>query len=506
MRWPIVNWTLSELLQPLAVENVPVMVASGISMDSRLVQRGDLYLALAGARTHGIHFAQAAIDAGAVAVLVSTASIEKYAEISDALKSRGVVVIEIAALEERCAEIVMRFYDNPDRKLTVIGVTGTDGKTSVCRFIAAALNSLNKPCGYIGTLGWGISDSLQSTELTTPDVVSLRRMLASLYQQGAQYVVLEASSHGLAEGRLEGLSIDIAVLTNLGRDHLDYHETIDEYRKAKAKLFKWKELKTVVLNGCDSLGRDLAEELEFTDRWVYCSSEDCAKDLPEDVTRLVASNIVTPDTGLEFSLLEAGQKHRISTTLLGHFNVDNLLACYASLRACGIAANDAVHTLRSVPAVPGRMERLGGELQPIIVIDYCHTPQALSIALQAVRVHCKGCLWVVFGCGGDRDAGKRAPMARAAEAADRVVLTDDNPRTEDSSKIIGETLAGFNNPNSVTVIADRASAIKHAVTSAVPADLVLIAGKGHEDYQIIGDSRLPFSDRDQALAALELVS
>ena len=506
MKWLSVNWTLPELLQPLAIDNVPEIVASGISLDSRLVEQGDIYLALAGAKTHGIHFAQAAIDAGAVAVLVSTVSSAEYSEISELLKSNGVAVVEVASLEERCAEIVMRFYDNPDRKLTVIGVTGTDGKTSVCRFIASALNALNRPCGYIGTLGWGISDSLQSTELTTPDIVSLRRMLATLYQQGAQYVVLEASSHGLAEGRLEGLSIDIAVLTNLGRDHLDYHKTIEEYRNAKARLFRWNDLKSVVLNGCDSLGRDLADELEFIDRWVYCGSDSCVKDLPADITKLVASKIATPDTGLEFSLLEEGQKYNISTALLGHFNVDNLLACYASLRACGIAANDAVHTLQSVPAVPGRMERLGSGLQPIIVVDYCHTPQALTVAIQAVRVHCQGCLWLVFGCGGDRDVGKRAPMAKAAEAADKVVLTDDNPRTEDSSKIIEDTLAGFDNPNVVTVIADRASAIKHAVTSAAPADLVLIAGKGHENYQIIGDSRLPFSDRDQALAALELVS
>lgn len=501
-----IEWTLDALLKPMDLAKVPAIGISGVCLDSRLVRPGDIYLAVGGANTHGVRYAQSAIDAGAVAVLIAAETAPDYESLISSLVANGIPVLQVPRLDEQCAQIAERFYDKPDGKMTLIAVTGTDGKTSVCRFIASALSKANRPCGYIGTLGWGTVENLQVTELTTPDVVSLRRMLACLYQQGADYVALEASSHGIAEGRLDGLQLDIAVLTNLGRDHLDYHKTLEAYRQAKKQLFTNFGARTIVLNGCDSLGHELAGSIDDVDQLIYCACQDCVAELPDERSCVVATGIVTKDTGLEFSLHDAGHVYDVDTQLLGSFNVDNLLACYASMRACGVAANDAVHALTTVPPVPGRMERLGGDAQPVIVIDYCHTPQALTVAIGAVRVHCKGQLWVVFGCGGDRDPGKRAFMAKAAEEADHVVLTDDNPRTEASIKIITDTLKGFTYPDAVTVIADRADAIRHAVSTAASSDLILIAGKGHENYQIIGETRFPFSDRAQALAALELAS
>lgn len=501
-----INWTLATLLEGLADEVLPALPVSGVCLDSRLLVSGDLYLAVAGASTHGLHFAQAAIAAGAVAVACSPEAIATHAGIIDTLKRANVLVLSIEELDNRCALIAARFYEFPDQSLTLVAVTGTDGKTSVCRFIAQAFASIGQSCGYIGTLGWGLGESLHSTELTTPDVVTLRRMLAELRDQGATIVALEASSHGLAEGRLEGLSLDVAVLTNLGRDHLDYHKTMDAYRDAKAQLFVWPGLSAMVVNGCDSMGQQLLSGTSDVQQFAYFSKAIESQAASASAVRVTAEAIIADDGGLQFSLREGRDCDEVRSPLLGRFNVDNLLACYSSLRACGVAANQARHSLSSVKPVAGRMERFGKQGGTTVVVDFSHTPQALSVAIEAARVHCKGQLWVVFGCGGDRDPGKRAPMAAAAEAADHVVLTDDNPRTERSADIINDAMKGFKRAQAVTVIADRAQAIDHAITQAADEDLVLIAGKGHEDYQIIGTTRHPFSDRVEVQAALERVS
>jgi UDP-N-acetylmuramoyl-L-alanyl-D-glutamate--2,6-diaminopimelate ligase len=329
-------------------------------------------------------------------------------------------------------------------------------------------------------------------------------MLASLRDQGASVVALEASSHGLAEGRLDGLALDVAVLTNFGRDHLDYHKTLEAYRSAKAALFSWPGLSSIVVNGDDALGQDLLQNCTMLKRFAYQITADHSS--ANDVVEIRADKITTHDAGLRFNLIEGLDNEIINSPLLGRFNVENLLACYASLRACDVAANEARHCLLSVKPVEGRMERFGGENAPTVVVDFSHTPQALSMAIEAVRVHCKGKLWVVFGCGGDRDVGKRAPMAAAAESADHIVLTDDNPRTESSLDIINGAMKGFANADAVIVIADRSTAIRHAVQHAELDDLVLVAGKGHEDYQIIGKTKYPFSDRSEVLAALEVAS
>jgi len=470
---------------------------TGVCMDTRLLVVGDLYLAMEGATSHGAVFTSSAIDKGACAVVVDDAGMQQHKADLKPAYDAGVPVLLVPDLKQHAGGIAARFYGYPSQGLCVVAVTGTDGKTSVGRYVAEALSFIGQPCGYIGTLGWGLN-VLNETQLTTPDAVSLQRMLAELRASGAVVVALEASSHGIEEGRLDAVDIDVAVLTNFGRDHLDYHQTIEAYRTAKARLFDWPALQGVVANAQDELGLTLLDKGECLSVAVYADPE--ADDQPlaspsEVVVR--ASNITLHSNGIRFVLTDNGEAFDVDVNLMGQFNVSNLLTCHGVLRALGHAANDASVALRHVQAVPGRMEKFSASDKPTAIVDYAHTPQALSAIISAVRNHCSGELWVVFGCGGDRDAGKRAPMGRAAEKADRVIVTDDNPRTESSEKILQQILAGMENPANAIVIADRKQAIGHALSQASNDDLVLIAGKGHEDYQIVGNDKRHFSDREE---------
>ncbi len=466
--------------------DMPDIMVSGVSLDSRLLRSGDLYLAVEGGSTHGLAFVEQVIEKRAAAVMVDSELQSGFDDALSKLKSAGIMVARVPDLKRRVGQIAAEFYDKPSQQLNVVAVTGTDGKTSVCLFIASALRQLGESCGYIGTLGWGV-DTLASTELTTPDAVSLQRMLAELRAQGAVTVALEASSHGIAEGRLDDVAVDIAVLTNFGRDHLDYHQTLDDYKAAKTRLFSWPSLRSIVANQADSLGRELLNSLAIDSVGFSCHAQDNAV--------VGAQNILLDKDGISFDLLDDGQSYSLRSALFGRFNVDNLLASHCVLRALGHAANDAVHALENLTAVPGRMEQFNVSGKPTVVVDYAHTPQALESAIAAVREHTAGVLWVVFGCGGDRDKGKRLPMGQAAEAADHVLITDDNPRGEPSQSIIDSILSGMQNPDRAVVIADRRKAIAYAIDRADGGDVVLIAGKGHEDYQIINGKRLPFSDR-----------
>ena len=519
-------WSIADLFEGLIGDDTVLATLSsgdhagleihGLSLDSRLVQAGDLYLAVSGASTHGLRFAEDAIMRGAVAVAFNPAVLDSNPELDVFISSGSVSFIPVPELEQQCANLATRFYHAPDETLDVIAVTGTDGKTSVCQFIASALSATGTPCGYIGTLGWGLGSELQDTALTTPDVITLRRMLASLKAQGAEAVAMEASSHGIDTGRLAGLSVKVAVLTNLGRDHLDYHKTVEAYREAKAALFAFPSLEAIVVNADDELGTELLRRATQSgvNRIAYASSSGASdiQELEEDETldAIRADHVHSVPTGLQFSLIDSNVSHEINSALMGRFNVDNLLACYGSLKALGVAANEAVHALEAVTPVAGRMECFTGAGMPTVIVDYAHTPQALSVALTAARAHCDGELWVVFGCGGDRDRGKRAPMAQAAVAADRVIVTDDNPRSEASADIINDILEGFTQraiaDELVTVINDRAMAIEHAIRAASAADIVLVAGKGHEDYQIVGTERRDFSDRLQVESLLKEAS
>jgi len=467
---------------------------SGVCLDSRLLVAGDVYLAMAGASTHGLLFIDAAIENGAVAVVTDDAGLDGYQSVLSEVLAAGIPVLHVSNLKSQASAIAARFYQHPSDDLQVVAVTGTDGKTSVCRFVANALNGLGQSCGYIGTLGWGLT-TLSETQLTTPDAVTIQRMMAVLRDEGATVVALEASSHGLEEGRLDAVNIDVAVLTNFGRDHLDYHESLSAYKNAKARLFDWPDLRFVVLNGEDELGIELAEKTQVARVMFFAKNNSAEVSQHKPEICIQADSVELHQQGLRFNLLDNGERFEQNSSLMGSFNVENLLACHGALRALGQAANDASASLSKISSVPGRIEQFNGVDKPTAIVDYAHTPQALTAVIEAVRQHCEGELWVVFGCGGDRDPGKRGPMGEAAEQADHIVVTDDNPRTEQSQAILDQIVSGMRNPERAIVIADRGNAIDHALTNAASNDLVLVAGKGHEDYQVVGTEKRDFSDR-----------
>lgn len=474
------------------------LVVSGVCQDSRLCEKGDAYLALSGATTHGYRFAEAAVERGAVVVLVSPEVVNEHQSITQELRDLQVPIVPIENLDDLASAMAAKFYNFPSQALTVVAITGTDGKTSVCQFVKEALTEVGSLCGYIGTLGWGVHESHGSTALTTPDAVALQRMLATMQLAGAKAVAMEASSHGIVEGRLNEVDIDVAVLTNLGRDHLDYHKTLEAYADAKAALFRWSSLKAIVVNGDDSLGQTLINEVAQTEGvGVHVFTGSMAKPSANDQAYYYKTeNITLNKAGLNFELVDADTTFEIFSSLYGRFNVENMNACYAVLRACGYAANDSSDALQTLGRVPGRMEPFAEFAQPTVIVDYAHTPQALSAAIQAVREHARGEVWVVFGCGGDRDPGKRALMGKAAEAADHVIVTDDNPRNESPAHIRLMIINGLVKPSVALEIGSRERAIQYAIWHAQPDDVVLVAGKGHEDYQIVGDQVLDFSDRD----------
>ncbi len=485
-------------------EDVAGLRVTGLSLDSRTVRPGDLYLALPGRATHGLVHAGDAVRRGAVAIATVPGALDAHPD------ARGAApLVEIDGLAALAGPLARAFHDAPDTAMKLVAVTGTDGKTSVCRFVAEALAALGGPAGYIGTIGWGLvtgserTDRLEDTALTTPDAVELVRMLAALRDAGARTVALEASSHGIAEGRLDGTSLDVAVLTNLGRDHLDYHGTVEAYAAAKARLFDMPGLSAAVLNADDALGRDVAAALRTRGAAAPAVTSFSARGGPADVR---ASDIVQDASGLAFTLGDGAARLTVHSTLLGRFNVENLLACHAVLRALGHGAERAAAALGELRPVPGRMQRVAVEADdragPTGIVDFAHTPGALAAAIAATRAHCQGRLHVVFGCGGDRDPGKRAPMARAAEAADSVIVTDDNPRTERPEAIVADIVAGLSRPDAARVVHDRARAIELAVAAADDTDVVLVAGKGHESYQVVGTERRDFDDREALLAAL----
>ena len=489
---------------------------SGISADSRELTEGDIFAALQGAQNHGLDYLEL-INRKASALLVdrSDARAEKI--------ETPLPVVRVSMLAERLGDIASGIYQYPSAQMKLCGITGTDGKTSVSRFVASVLRDLGLRAGYIGTIGWGMADGkaqdgeledeLVDNPLTTPPPATLQAMLASLQQKKAEYAVLEVSSHALDQGRASGVQFDVVVLTNLGRDHLDYHQTHDNYRAAKKKLFDWPGIDAAVVNLDDEFGRSLHQRGcdESACQMVGYSIEDAVGKTTDAQPQLFATDIVADTSGLAFTLCKGEQQWRVSTGLLGRFNVSNLLAAVGVLDAFGIAVQKVVDVLSGIKPVDGRMERFHVTGKPTAVVDYSHTPQALEVALKTMRQHCDGDLWVVFGCGGDRDRGKRPEMGQVAmELADHVIVTDDNPRTERSADIIEEILTGVRGStsasNNLDVISERRDAIVHALSEAAPDDWVLVAGKGHEDYQIVGTERLHFSDRELVSELLGLTT
>jgi UDP-N-acetylmuramoyl-L-alanyl-D-glutamate--2,6-diaminopimelate ligase len=413
-----------------------------------------------------------------------------------------VPAIAVPALSQVTGLIAERFYGHPSRGLFMIGVTGTDGKTSCSHYIARALDTADRRCGIIGTLGYGLYNELSVGTHTTPDALTVQQALHNMQGDGARCVVAEVSSHAMDQGRVRGVDFDLAILTNLSRDHLDYHGDFESYAHAKRKLFHAEGLRYAVINADDEFGRRLLDEIPPGVAPIAYRLENPPYPTRFPAQWVLGSALELDVTGLRLEVTTPWGGGVLASRLLGRFNASNLLAALAALCVAGLPFEEALRRLADARTVPGRMERFDlGAHRPLAVVDYAHTAGALEEVLRSLRVHCSGRLWCVFGAGGDRDRGKRPLMAAAAESlADRVVLTDDNPRGEDPQRIMADILSGFTAPGEVQVEHSRGRAIAETLREAGPDDIVLIAGKGHETVQIIGNKALPFSDRERVLA------
>lgn len=480
--------TLQQLLPDLPLSSLHGQRAvQGLRLDSRRVRDGDLFVALRGSQHDGRRFIEAAILAGAVAVLSEA---EHFSE----AEQGGVVVIGVPALSGNLHQLAARFHRNPMASMSVLGVTGTNGKTSVAWFLRDAMNAVGMPCGLIGTLGAHFSDYRDDVGHTTPDTLTLHESLAAFRDRGAKFVAMEVSSHALSQGRLAGVPVSIAGFTNLSRDHLDYHGDMDSYFVAKRRLFQGNSVAGAVINTADHYGQQLADGLSANIRCVRVAGKDADIDCAQ--SRLTAD-------GLEAQIRIGSDTVSLQAPLYGRFNIDNLMIVAGMLALQGLDARAIERALAAVTPVPGRMQPVWDGIGPAVLVDYAHTPDGLEKALQSTREHFHGKLWCVVGCGGNRDAGKRPQMAAVAEKlADHLVFTSDNPRHESPQAIINDMLSGVEQRDAVMVIADRAAAIRHALMQADRADVVLIAGKGHERWQEIGDQRIPMDDLQLARDAL----
>jgi UDP-N-acetylmuramoyl-L-alanyl-D-glutamate--2,6-diaminopimelate ligase len=501
---PLPAWSLDELVGRFVDGPVPAGLRIGaIATDSRVVTPDALFIARPGHRYHGMLFIEQAVAAGAAAVLWD-ADDARSRDMAAALGDRiGAPLLPVPALRSRIGEIASRYYGDPTAELFTVGITGTDGKTSVSQIIAQALDRPDQRCGVVGTLGSGLPGALEPVSHTTPDPVDLQGALARIRDAGAKAVALEVSSHALDQERTSGVRFDVAVLTNLGRDHLDYHGDLNAYRTAKARLFMSTGLHHAVLNVEDDFGRRLLEELPAGVAYLTYGISDIGDGASWIDVR--AEQVHSHASGLSLDVSTPAGEGRINSRLLGRFNAHNLLAALGLLLVRGLDLHDAIARLERARPVPGRMERFAGRPgSPQAVVDYAHTPEALAAALRALREHTSGHLWCVFGCGGNRDAGKRPLMGEIAERlADQVVLTNDNPRDEDPALIVSDIQQGMRRPDAVTIELDRRAAITHAIERAEPGDLILVAGKGHEELQWVAGHPLPFSDRGVVQELLE---
>lgn len=484
-----------------AMQWLRARVTGTLQTDSRLVQPGDGFIAWPGASTDGRAHVQDARQRGAVACLVESAGVESFVLAGDD-------VATYAGLKIATGWIAAEWFAHASKTLDVVAFTGTNGKTSSAWWLANALSGLVHeplsdqpiPCALVGTLGMGVLPRLTLTGLTTPDPVRLQRAFRQFADAGVHSCAIEASSIGLAEHRLEGTRIRVGVFTNFTQDHLDYHGDMQAYWQAKAALFDWIGLEAAVINIDDPQGQTLHASLvgRGLDLWSVSMRQPA---------RLQAQDLDLGGDGLRFVVVEGEEQYLLQTALIGDYNVSNLLGVIAALRSLGIPLQAAVQACEQLEPVPGRMQRITGPGLPLVAVDYAHTPDALAQALRALRPVAQargGQLWCIFGCGGERDNSKRPLMGAAAQqGADWVVVTNDNPRSEPPETIIHQILQGTIAGTSVLVEPDRAAAISETLAEADAADVVLIAGKGHEDYQEIAGVRRPFSDIAQAQAALQ---
>lgn len=497
------NHKLSDLLAGLVeVDSACERDIRGLSLDSRKTQPGDLFFACPGTRADGRDFMDQAVRAGAAAIVREAAPREDGPQDGPDL---SVPIFSLPKLDQQMGIIAGRFYHQATREVFMVGVTGTNGKTSVSHYLAQALSDdKQNPCGLIGTLGYGLYGNLEPISHTTPDVLTLHALVAELRERGAQSIVMETSSHGLAQGRVNGIAFNVAVFTNLSRDHLDYHADMSAYGQVKRRLFEMPGLRHAVINTDDAFGRELLETLPAGMQAV-CYGLTVPGGLGH--RHVTADNLRLTGQGLEMDVVTSWGEGRLQSPLLGRFNVANLLAALATLLLMNLPLAEALTRLGRAKAVPGRMERFdNGSGQAAVVVDYAHTPDALQQALQTLReILSPGTrLWCVFGCGGGRDQGKRPLMGAVAEQfADQIIVTDDNPRHECGETIIRNILAGMAHPQQAHIERSRLKAIAYAVKNAASHDVVLIAGKGHEEYQLVGERKISYSDRRQVMAILQ---
>ncbi len=477
---------------PAATPVTPVTL-SDITLDSRRVVPGGVFFALQGTAGHGLEYLPQALAAGAAAVVYEPA--RGIAE-PDGM---AVPAVPVPGLRSRLGAIADRWFGAPSARIAVSAVTGTNGKTTVTWLLADALNRLGRPCAYLGTLGAGMADAMEAVALTTPDVIEVHRRLAAFAEAGARHASIEVSSHALDQGRIDGVRLAAAAFINLSRDHLDYHGSMAAYGAAKAKLLAAPGLAHRVINADDAFGAELCRRHAESALGVTRGDAAAAR------RRLAVGEVRLGTDGIAFAFTSPFGDGTVRSRLRGDFNVENLAVVLGLLLETGIPLDEATAVLAEVEPPPGRLQVVGRG-RPLVIVDYAHTPDALAAAIAALRPHCGGQLWCVFGCGGERDPGKRPLMARAAAAADRVVVTSDNPRGENPAAIIDEIMSGAPvdgaEDDRFRVVADRRRAIALAVREAAPADCVLIAGRGHERFQITAAGPQPLSDAAEALAAL----
>jgi UDP-N-acetylmuramoyl-L-alanyl-D-glutamate--2,6-diaminopimelate ligase len=489
------SFSLRELLHGVVSDEIsthlPDLYVTGLSLDSRACKQGYVFLAVPGLKSHGISYASQAINSGAVVVLW-----QPTIDVSE-INLPMAQCIAIDHLDQKLGILADRFYGHPSQQLKIAGITGTNGKSTTAYLIATAAQRCGIEAGYSGTVGYGRMHTLRPSAHTTPDVVTVHKQLAEMCEDGASAVAMEVSSHALDQGRIADVHIDTAVFTNLTRDHLDYHGSMQAYGDAKRQLFNVPGLRHRVLNIDDPFGRELALVQSTASVTTLYGSNDSIS----AARFLHAKNIELSDAGLCIEIGGSFGHAVLHSALLGRFNAENLLAALAVLLGWDVPLDRAIEALSEAEAPPGRMELIKQENKRVVV-DYAHTPDALQKALQVLKSHCRGRLICVFGCGGDRDVGKRALMgAVAASHADCVVITNDNPRSESPELIIKAIQSGMAGRPAI-IEPDRALAIAQAIHMAQPEDMVLVAGKGHEDYQIIGHQVLRFSDREVVRACL----
>jgi UDP-N-acetylmuramoyl-L-alanyl-D-glutamate--2,6-diaminopimelate ligase len=488
--------SLRQLLAGLA--ELPRDVAvTDLTQDGRAARPGCAFLAVRGTVDHGLKFAPQAVANGARAVLWEPAPVAAVPDLPS-----DILVAPVDHLREHASEIADRFFGAPSRGLSVAGITGTNGKTTCAYLLAQALELAGRGAAYMGTIGVGRPGALAASSLTTGDAISVQRRLAAIRAGGAANVAMEVSSHALDQFRVAAVRFRTAAFTNLTRDHLDYHGTMDSYGEAKARLFTREDLESRVINVDDAFGRQLAIDPRGRGRLVVtCRGHQSRVRKTDGFVR--AMNVQLSTSGIELEFDSSWGTGGLQCPLVGDFNVDNLLTVVAVLLDWELPLDDVLRLMSRVHAAPGRMETFGGGAAPLAIVDYAHTPDALQKALGAARAHCRGRLTVVFGCGGDRDPGKRPLMgAIAATQADDIVITDDNPRTESPEAIARGIVAGIPADRPYRVQLDRTRAIREAIEAARAGDVVVIAGKGHEDYQIYGTERRPFVDQQVVATAL----